>query len=83
MMEDGIRINGHYGTWYVAEEDILHRPNGEEIPVYLLEHEEYGDEAAWLCVDDDLNVILEEVWNGKEDLREYEKLLEWERSCDA
>lgn len=81
MMKDGIVINNYYGTWYVVDEDIFHRPtaNGtEDIPVYFLEHEEYGDEAAWLCVDDDLNVVLDEVWNGVGDLREYEDMLSWQ-----
>ena len=86
MMKDGIKISGHCGPWYVVEQDIFHRPteNGtEDIPVYFLAHEIYGDEAAWIMVDDDLNVILEEVWNGVDDLREYEKLLEWEVNLNA
>ena len=83
MMRDGIRIHGYPGAWYVVEQDTFHRPNGEEIPVYLLESEMYGDEAAWLVVDDDLNVVLEEVWNGVDDLREYEKMLEWDVNLNA
>lgn len=80
-MKDGIKINGHYGTWYVIDEDVFHRPtrNGiEDIPVYLLEHEQYGDEAAGLIIDDNMDVVLEDVWNGFDDLREYEEELEYE-----
>lgn len=84
-MKDNIRINNHCGTWYVVEEAVFHRPTKtgvEDIPVYLLESEMYGDEAAWLCVDHDLNIILEEVWNGVDDLREYEELLKWQLDYD-
>ena len=83
MQTDKIKIPGYRGTWYVVEEDVFHRPlnNGttEDIPVYFLEHETYGDETAWICVDDDLNVVLDDVWNGKDDLREYEDMLEWQK----
>lgn len=81
---DGIRIKGHVGTWYVVDRDVFYRPCGdgtEEIPVLFLESEVYGDEAAWLCVDENGEVVLEDIWNGVDDLREYEELLKWE--CEA
>ena len=36
--------------------------------MFLLEHQTYGDEAASLIVDQDLNVVLDDVWNGFDDL---------------
>ena len=66
QQKEGIRIDGHTGSWYVIEEDIL---NGRRI--YLLEHEQYGDMAAGLIVDTDLNVLADDVWNGFDDLDDW------------
>ena len=81
-MKEGIKVNGYRGTWYVVEQDVFHRPmetGVEDIPVLFLEHEKYGDEAAWIIIDENGDVILEDVWNGVDDLRAYEELLEWEK----
>ena len=62
---DNIKIKGHIGTWYVIDQatyDI-----GE---LFLLEHEDYGDEAACLIVDSQGNIVMEDVWNGFDDLDE-------------
>lgn len=78
---ENIKLDGYFGRWYVVDNDVFHRPmiNGtEDIPVWFLEHETYGDEAAQIIVDENLNVILDDVWNGKLDLREYEELLLWQ-----
>ena len=61
--KSGLKIEGHIGTWYVIDEGY-HR--GKK--VYLLEHEQYGDEAAALIVDRDGKIVLEDVHNGLEDL---------------
>ena len=63
---EGIKVEGHRGTWYVIDEAIY---NGKTY--YLLEHEEYGDEAAGLIIDEDENLILDDVWNGFDDLEEH------------
>ena len=61
-MRDGIKIRGHYGKWYVIDErEYL----GETL--YMVESEEYGDEAASLIIDEDFNVRADEIWNGWED----------------
>ena len=65
MKRDGIKIKGHVGKWYVIDETIW---NGAK--VYLLEHETYGDEAACLIVNENLTVILDESWNGFDDLED-------------
>lgn len=63
MQKDGIKIKGYIGKWYVIG---CSHYKGKE--VYLLEHETYGDEAASLIVDGELNVLLDDVWNGFSDL---------------
>ena len=81
-MREGIKVNGYRGTWYVVEQDVFHRPmetGVEDIPVLFLEHEKYGDEAAWIIIDENGDVVLEDVWNGVDDLRAYEEHLEWEK----
>lgn len=38
--------------------------------LFLLEHEEYGDKAASIIVDEAGRLVLEDVWNGFEDLED-------------
>lgn len=65
MKKDGIAVHGHYGTWHVIDE-ILY--SGRKY--YLLEHEEYGEEAAALIVNAKGGIEEEEVYNGFDDLYE-------------
>lgn len=62
-MKDNIKIKGHRGTWYVINQMLF---RGKTI--YLLEHEKYGDESACLIVDEDCNIVMDNVWNGFQDL---------------
>jgi hypothetical protein len=64
MQRDKIKIYGHRGTWYVIDKSVY---KGE--PVFLLEHEQYGDETACLIVKEDLTVLVDDVWNGFDDLK--------------
>lgn len=68
MDKDNIKIQGHVGKWHVIDEK-KHRGK----TVYLLEHNTYGDMAAGLIIDKNLNVILDDVWNGFLDLDESEE----------
>lgn len=61
-----IEVEGHIGTWYVIDTDKI---NGTAY--FLLEHEEHGDEAACVIVDSDGKLVLDDVWNGFDDLKEY------------
>lgn len=61
--KENIKVAGHVGTWYVISQT---RKNGRTL--YLLEHEQYGDEAACIIVDGKMNVVKEDVYNGFEDL---------------
>lgn len=68
MKQDKIKIKGHIGTWYVIDETYF---NGKKL--YLLEHEIYGDEAAELIVDENLYIVMDDVWNGFSDLDGWEE----------
>lgn len=66
-----IEVEGHLGTWYVIDTNIVN-----DTRYYLLEHEEHGDEAACVIVDGDGKLILDDVWNGLDDLQDYFDSLE-------
>jgi len=63
MEKENIKIVGHKGTWYVIDEKTV---GGEQL--FLLEHETYGDESASLIVNKNLEVVLDDVYNGFDDL---------------
>lgn len=65
MKNEGIKIKGHRGTWYIIDETVY---DGKRL--YLLESEIWGDEVASLIVDEDCNVVLDDVWNGFFDYEE-------------
>ena len=62
MEKEQIRIKGHIGTWYVVA-SMLHIGK----PIYLLEHEKYGDEAQHLIIDKDKNILADEWEHGFDD----------------
>lgn len=70
ITEDGynIEVDGHIGTWYVIDTDMM-----ENTRYFLLEHEEHGDNAACVIVDGDGKLVLDDVWNGFDDLKEHFK----------
>ena len=62
---DNIRVEGYVGTWYVIDEASY---KGEIL--YLLEHNEYGDEAPHLVIDGKQHVYLDDSYNGWLDMEE-------------
>lgn len=54
-----ITVEGHVGTWYAIDETEV---GGEKF--FLLEHEEYGDEAACVAVNEQGKLVAEDLWNG-------------------
>ncbi|HOO13098.1 MAG TPA: antirestriction protein, partial [Bacillota bacterium] len=54
---------GYTGKWYIIG---TQEHKGKRL--FLLEHQTYGDEAASLIVDQDLNIVLNDVGNGFDDL---------------
>ena len=74
---DHIEVEGHFGTWYVIDEghfmltlDTAQGPQTITTHLFLLEHEEYGDEAACVIVDENGRLVLEDVYNGFSDLED-------------
>lgn len=59
---DQIELDEHTGTWYVVGESVF-----REKVVYLLESEQYGDEASHLIVNKELDVLIDSD-NGFSDL---------------
>ena len=57
---------GHIGTWYAVDETEV---GGEKF--FLLEHEEHGDMAACVAVNEQGKLVAEDLWNGfDEDFQE-------------
>ena len=57
---------GHIGTWYAIDETEI---GGEKF--FLLEHEEHGDMAACVAVNEHGKLVAEDLWNGfDEDFQE-------------
>ena len=74
MKKDGIKIAGYRGTWYVIG-TAYYRAN-DDYKIYLLEHEQYGDTTEHLivyinAVTNDIEILLDDVWNGFDDYVEY------------
>lgn len=63
---DHITVEGHIGTWYAIDETEI---GGEKF--FLLEHEEHGDMAACVAVNEQGKLVAEDLWNGfDEDFQE-------------
>lgn len=71
-----VKVEGHVGTWHTIDSGVFvltpdtddGRPLTIRKRLFLMEHEEYGDEAACVIVDEDGTLVLEDVWNGYDDL---------------
>lgn len=59
----GVKVNGHIGKWHTIEAGYWH---GKK--VFLMEHDTFGDEAACIIIDKDGKLVLDDVWNGFDDL---------------
>ncbi len=72
------KIKGHIGTWYsIAKTNYTYKDKSKLL--YIMEHEEYGGAAAWVIIDSEGNIVLEDVYNGWDDLQYVleEGDLEW------
>ncbi|MBE5956701.1 MAG: DUF4316 domain-containing protein [Lachnospiraceae bacterium] len=58
-LTDGLAVDGHIGTWHTVESMHL-----GETQLFLMEHDEYGDETACVIVDSSGKLLAEDVWNG-------------------
>lgn len=78
MKKDGIKVDGHDGTWYVIDEM---EKNGKSYR--LLEHEQHGDEALCVAIDEDGRLILEDISDGVTELSLYldNHSKQWDIKC--
>ena len=58
-LTDGLSVDGHFGTWHTIDSMNL-----GETQLFLMEHDEYGDETACVIVDSTGKLLAEDVWNG-------------------
>ena len=68
MKKNNIKLKGIYGTFYVISDTVMDI-KGTLKRVYLLESEVWGDEVPCIIIDGDYNVIMDNVYNGFDDLR--------------
>lgn len=68
ITEDGynIEVDGHIGIWYVIDTVVV-----DSTKYFLLEHEEHGDSAPCVIVDGGGKLVLDDIWNGFDDLKEH------------
>lgn len=67
MKKDGIKVDGHRGTFYIIDEEV-HKKYGK---VYLLESEMWGEDANHVIVNKHLQYICNSR-NGFSELDELE-----------
>lgn len=74
---DHIKVEGHVGTWHIIDSGVYEltpdengKPTTIRATCFLLEHDKYGDEAASVIVDQDGKLLLDDVYNGFDDLEE-------------
>lgn len=63
----GFTIDGHKGTWSII---AMTYNRGRQL--FLMEHERYGDEAAYIIIDNKGDLVLENSHNGFSDLDDVE-----------
>ena len=61
-LSENIEFPGWWGTWYTLETAFTSRGK-----LYLMEHEQYGEDTEHLIVDHEGNIVMDDVWNGFED----------------
>ena len=59
MDTDGLAMDGHFDTWHSIDTKQI---GGKDF--YLMEHDEYGDEAASIIVDATGKLVAEDLWEG-------------------
>lgn len=63
---ESIKVPEHYGTWYTIDCVVV-----EKFLYFLCEHEEFGDETPNIIINQEGQLILDEVYNGFEDLADF------------
>jgi|GEM_PF-4019899 len=63
---ENVIVSGHIGTWYTIDAVTI-----GDTDYFLMEHEEYGDEADSVIIDKAGRLILDDVVNGFDDLYDF------------
>ncbi|MGL4949422.1 MAG: hypothetical protein ACRC5M_03485 [Anaeroplasmataceae bacterium] len=87
LKSEGIRVEGHRGTWYVILKEVVKDRDNKSKTVYVLESEIWGEDCNHLYVDYQANVIdifkdygcLEDIINDFQDLSFKEERLNLEK----
>lgn len=66
--KENIKLEGHTGTFYVVGYSVC--PRTLQF-IYLMESEQWGEDAPHVIVNDNLDILLEHVQNGFEDYLYY------------
>ena len=66
MPKDGVTIKGHTGTWHVIDQAQI-----DDIEYRLFEPDTYGDAVGCVITNIRNEVVLDNVFNSFDDLREY------------
>lgn len=77
MDRQHIHIEGHNGYWYPIDQSVI---DGQKY--FLLEHEEYGQNALAVIVDESGKLIMEDVSDGLEQLPDFLKLERYQAADD-
>ncbi len=64
-----VEVEGHVGTWYSLDKRIFNF-QGKNVECVLMEHEEYGEDAAWVIIDTNGKLIIQDCKNGWDELKE-------------
>lgn len=63
MKMQGIKINELNGTWSA----ISNRSTSDGHTLFLMEHDQYGEDTACVIIDENAELLLEDVVNGFSD----------------
>lgn len=83
--QEHIRLEKHRGLWYVIDfrhSDCFSEYKDGPCFFFLCEHEKMGDETAYVIINQNYEIVLEDAWNGFSDLKEYFADYNWEKAVD-
>lgn len=78
METSGFNVPTYEGTWYAIDQMTI----GDRT-LFLMEHEEYGDETEHIIVDQNGVFVMGDIWNGFDDYLEAMDLEEGDLSVFA
>lgn len=74
----GVKVEGHKGKWYVSGSEIIKLKN-----YFLMEHETHGEDAPCVIIDPKGALVMEDVYNGFDDLKDELENQEYEAQLSS